>query len=196
MAAAVVIVRKRGCQLQRMSDPPVNHRERESHRLHWLGQEGAGQGGVGHRSLGTRPSQEKHCQSSSAGALGRKPPARALSCGLCWGELAWGFPGQEGRQPGHRKVVPLWALAQEVAFTECLLCADTEEEQLIQIRQPWEQGLESSWQEKQLLITCGFPEAPQASASRYEERGLWGFFPCNPHPTHGSIWESRQPRDE
>ena len=150
---------------------------------------GQGRGGGSQKPEHKAFSGEKHCLGSSGRSSGQEVTSQStqlwpvLGRGPCLGA----FLARAGSQATGRWS-PLWALAQEVAFTECLLCARHRGRATDQITPTLGTGPRSSWQEKQLLMTCGFPGAPQASASRFEERGLWGiFFPSNPLPTHGSI---------
>ena len=157
----------------------------------------AGVGGGGHRSLNTRPSQGR---SIAQAALGRSSGQEAtsqrtqlwpvLGRGPCLG----GFLVRACSQAAGRWS-PLWASAQEVAFIECLLCARHRGRVTDQITPTPGIGPRSSWQEKQLLITCGFPGAPRLQPAGMR-RGVFGAFfpPPNPLPTHGSIWESGQPK--
>ena len=179
VAAAIIVVQKEGCQLQRMSAPSAVRSHRQSRRLHWLGQEGGrlGRGGGGHRSLNTRPSQGR---SIAQAALGRSSGQEAtsqrtqlwpvLGRGPCLG----GFLVRACSQAAGRWS-PLWASAQEVAFIECLLCARHRGRVTDQITPTPGIGPRSSWQEKQLLLTCGFPGAPRLQPAGMR-RGVFGAF--------------------
>lgn len=125
-----------------------------------------------------------------AGAPGRKSPARALSCGLCRGgghgwEVSW--PGQAARPQEGGPLLgpwPRWKHLLSVYYAP-----DTEEEQLIRSRQPWEQGLKALGR-KQLLITWGFPGAPRFQLGGIGSRGIFGAFlsPPTPPQEHLGAW--------
>lgn len=96
----LLLLFEEGCQLQECPDPPaVKPQGERVSQASWLGQEGQGRG-VGHRSLNTRPSQEKHLLrqhrlgNSRQEATSQSTQLWPVFGGYAW-ELSW--PGQAAR---------------------------------------------------------------------------------------------------